>query len=729
MYIRNYYGKLYNEEPIDENQQKYFLNLVQNRLDNQDIDRLGNEITEQEIHTAIKDLNKNKAPGIDGIPIEFYQTFWQVIKFELINVIKNISTGTFLKNNQRQAIITLIPKGGDQSLLKNWRPVSLICCDVKVVSKILANRLKPLMPNILSTNQYCISGKTITDCNTQIRDTLFYYGKKKSTGALINLDWEKAFDRVKWSFLMNVMKRMGFPEFILKWVLTLHTNLQSVCMINGYLTQPFDIKRGVRQGCPMSMLFFVIFQEPLYRAIEMSNKIYPPLLPSKQIKNLGYADDTTVFINNDEGFVEVFYLISKFQRASNAKLNISKTKVYGFGSWSDRTNWPIAGLQTQHGHFKTLGITFSCNYNTALNLNWERTVNKIKNRIPLIRNNFYTVYQKSAIVNCLLLSKLWYIAHVYPLPVKYSNEINTAICSFIWKPRYNPISKDVMYNSKLKGGIALIDNFLKARSIFTATVIKSFIKSDENNIIRCFMAKSFNILFGIRNNTIVLDRICNNSTPYYEYSKDLIQQCTSIKNFPRICSKDIYSVIQKYTKPNVENMYPNFEWDLIWKNLNFKYINIFDRHIMYKLLHEILTTNYRLSVIGRRVSPLCDTCNICETNIHMFLYCAKVQDSLSLLYKLIFYVCDLNINESFLRYIFLYFPKVNKKVRNTLCVIVSSYLSCIWINRECQDDLIYKFKAKMIKEQRYHLLTLGNKAKKIFTDNYCNLDSHIVRNL
>ena len=62
----------------------------------------------------------------------------------------------------------------------------------------------------------------------------------------------------------------------------------------------------------------------------MSNKIYPPLLPSKQIKNLGYADDTTVFINNDEGFVEVFYLISKFQRASNAKLNISKTKVYGF---------------------------------------------------------------------------------------------------------------------------------------------------------------------------------------------------------------------------------------------------------------------------------------------------------------------------------------------------------------------------------------------------------------
>ena len=133
LYIRNYYTKLYKDEPTDENQQKFFLNLVENRLDNQDKDRLGNEITEQEIHTAIKDLNRNKAPGIDGIPIEFYQTFWQVIKFELINVIRNISTGTLLENNQRKAIITLIPKGSDQSLLKNWRPVSLICCDVKIV--------------------------------------------------------------------------------------------------------------------------------------------------------------------------------------------------------------------------------------------------------------------------------------------------------------------------------------------------------------------------------------------------------------------------------------------------------------------------------------------------------------------------------------------------------------------------------------------------------------------
>ena len=164
--------------------------------------------------------------------------------------------------------------------------------------------MKPLMVDIINENQHCINGRTITNCTTQIRDILYYFEEKESTGAVINLDWEKAFDRVNWVFLLNVMKRMGFPEFIINWVITMHTNIQSVCMINGSITKPFDIKRGVRQGCPLSMIFYVIFQEPLYKAINMSNKIIPPLLPCKQIKNTGYADDTSIFVKNYEGFVE-----------------------------------------------------------------------------------------------------------------------------------------------------------------------------------------------------------------------------------------------------------------------------------------------------------------------------------------------------------------------------------------------------------------------------------------
>ena len=521
-YINRYYEKLYREEPYDESIQNEFLELISNKLSDTDIELLGKDITEDEIYTAVQNLNINKAPGIDGIPVEFYQKYWNIIKVVFVQIVENIVKGTLLINNQKKAIITLLPKGGDLNLLKSWRPISLICCDVKVVSKILANRIKPLLIDLISENQHCVNGRTITSCNTQLRDILYYYGENCSSGAIINLDWEKAFDRVNWVFLINIMKRLGFPDFIIKWVLTLHTNIQSVCMINGNITIPFDIKRGVRQGCPMSMIFYVLFQEPLYLAIKYSTKIIPPLLPSKQLNNIGYADDSTIIVKDDEGFVETFEIIKKFVKASNSKLNIQKTKVYGFGLWEKRLNWPIADLKVEVDYFKTLGITFSCNYNLALNNTWSQITTKIKNRIPLIRGHFYTLYQKSNIINSLLLSKVWYAAHVYPLPIEYSKQITTEIISFIWKPNYNPISRNVLYNPKIKGGIGLIDVLLKAKSIFIATIIKSFIGSRKCDIIQYYMALRLNSLFGIR---MLPSKFCYNTTPYYEYSMDTIRKC------------------------------------------------------------------------------------------------------------------------------------------------------------------------------------------------------------
>ena len=130
--------------------------------------------------------------GIDGIErVKVAITFEKrdIIKSEVIIIVKNIINGTLLQNHQKKAIITLLPKGGDPTLLKTWRPISLICSDVKIISKILANRIKPILKNIISPDQYCVNGKTISECNSKLRDSLYYYGKNKSSGAIINLDW------------------------------------------------------------------------------------------------------------------------------------------------------------------------------------------------------------------------------------------------------------------------------------------------------------------------------------------------------------------------------------------------------------------------------------------------------------------------------------------------------------------------------------------------------------
>ena len=722
MYIEKYFDKLYTKEDFDEEYQDWFLNFVNNKLSDNEIRILESRVTNNEILRAIKDMNINKAPGLDGIPIEFYLHYWDIIKNEFVIVVRNIINGMLLNDQQRKAIITLIPKdGGDLESLKSWRPVSLICCDVKVVAKILAKRLKPLMYSLISENQYCVEGRSINDCNNRIRDILYYSGTNNKTGAVINIDWEKAFDRVNWEFLMKVLRKMRFPNFIITWIMTLYTNIQSQVLVNGYFTKAFDIGRGVRQGCPLSMIIFIMFQNPMYIALERT--ISRPIeINGKKVIESGYADDTNIFTDNDQSFLEAFKVLNYFEKATNSRLNVKKTVVYGFGEWKNRTNWPIKELKIEIEYFSTLGIIFSENYDVAIEVMWNKIYNKIKNRIPLISNRFFTLYQKAVLINSLLASKLWYVSHVYPLPMKFAVLINKEIFHFLWGSYANPLKRDVLYNKKVNGGIGLLNIYQKSKSILVSTVMKSFLNSERDELVRYYMANKIGIIFNILN----LPRTqSHGNTPYFEFTVDAIKKCSSHKNFPNLRSKDIYETIMPMCKPNVELLYPNYDWKNIWIHLNFRYINVHDRNVIYKYIYEILPTNKRRYQIQQKDSPLCERCQVEESNIHKFYYCSKVQNCIVLLRKIIFYICGLQV-DSLLQILMFEFPKVDKRNVNSLCVIISSYIACVWYNRENNDNLIYAFKARLLRNQRLNIKILDKKALKIFSENYCKMDIRII---
>ena len=86
-------------------------------------------------------MDKNKSPGIDGIPIEFYQTFWDIIKVELLEIINESLSNSTLSESQLKAIVVLIEKGDDPTRLSSWRPISLLCVDIKIIAKLIAFRL------------------------------------------------------------------------------------------------------------------------------------------------------------------------------------------------------------------------------------------------------------------------------------------------------------------------------------------------------------------------------------------------------------------------------------------------------------------------------------------------------------------------------------------------------------------------------------------------------------
>ena len=495
-------------------------------------------------------------------------------------------------------------------------------------------------------------------------------------------------------------------------------------MINGNLSLPFRIERGVRQGCPLSMLLFVIFQEPLYKVVQNSNVILPPLKIENQ-KCAGYADDTTFFVKDLKSIQEIFLITNKFENATNSKLNVNKTKIYGFGAWHKRTNWPIVGLKVETEHFLTLGIIFSCHYNVALEATWQQIINKIKRRIPLIIDRNLSLYQKVILVNSLLASKIWYVSHVYPLPLTFCKLIENEFLNFIWKRNYRPIKRDVLYNPKIHGGLGLVNIFLKAKSIFVATTLKRFINANESSLIKYYLALRINTLFNIRDIPVDCSHV---NAPFYEYSVDIIRKCVHRDEFPNTNSKGIYEMILPIIQPEAELRYPNFDWKFIWNYICFKYMDIHFRSIVFKYIHEILPNRKKLNE-WYKSDPNCNECNVEENNIHMMLYCGKVQRCKEVLIKIIYYLCNINIEQCLLRCLFFDFPKISKQTSNTLCIIISSYIANIWYNRESSEHLDYKFKAKIKKSQYLNMKILQEKRGRVFTPNYCELDTSIIDNL
>ena len=159
----------------------------------------------------------------------------------------------------------------------------------------------------------------------ELRDIIYYANDVDSDLALLNLDWYKAFDLVSIEFTLKALQRLGFGDTFVRWVSILYNDIESSVILNNILGKFFPVTRSVRQGCPMSMGLFVVYQEAFYRAMIKSRIIRPLRMPdTTETLLLGYADDTTILISSDESLLEVGRIIAKFEKATGAILNRNK---------------------------------------------------------------------------------------------------------------------------------------------------------------------------------------------------------------------------------------------------------------------------------------------------------------------------------------------------------------------------------------------------------------------
>ena len=220
-------------------------------------------------------MSNNKSPGNDGVTKEFYKTFWEDLKKPMCASITKAFHRGELSHSQKQATIKLIEKKDrDKKLIKNWRPISLLNIDTKLISKVLAGRLKNVLPSLITSHQTAyVNGRFISEGGRLISDVLEICDKLQIKSFLMTVDIEKAFDSINHCFLIKVLEKYGFEKDFIKWIKILLQNQESCIVNEGTTTNYFKLEKGSRQGDPISAYLFILVLEILFLFIKESKKI------------------------------------------------------------------------------------------------------------------------------------------------------------------------------------------------------------------------------------------------------------------------------------------------------------------------------------------------------------------------------------------------------------------------------------------------------------------------
>ena len=627
-----FYQQLYSKDDLDEDKMQTLIDRqIDKRLTDDQRDSIEGIVRKGELLESLKSMENDKSPGLDGLTREFYVMNWELIGSDYADVTANTYLQDRLPDSWSEGLITLIYKEkGDMTDLKNWRPITLLNTDYKIYTKALSDRFRKVTRHIINIDQGCgLGDRTIHDQLYYIRDYIDYYKQTNKRSMLLTIDQEKAFDLVHHQLLLKLLHKFNFGPTIIEQISIIYSKMKSRLIINGHITDSFDITRSVRQGDGLSMILFVIVAELLAQTIRHDIDLRPITLPNCKAKKLTqYADDTTIMTENHKCLKKLGKLLENYQRITGSKINNEKTEILLIGPWTkrERNQIPDEYKICIKESVKILGVWFGKN---SKNLNEERLQRKIEEEIENWKNRNLSMKGKIAVIRTLVLSKMWHIAKVTGLQRKFIETVNKIIVAFFWHPKtFHCINAKVLQNSLKVGGLDFPNIDLELQAYFLETIVTA-IKSPNKQWLGMMKYKLGNVLKNIdpafRNRNQIIDTKEKQSTGIFRIIKEGI---TKIKDRVIDWRKLDHRKLKELLRENVlvtaaDDCADSTSWSKLRRSSkNFKRLDL-----NYLIAHTRLPLAYFLSKINVTKDPKCRLCtNDLETQEHLFLECPCIQE-------------------------------------------------------------------------------------------------------
>jgi hypothetical protein len=419
------------------------LSLVESKVTQEENDKLVAPITKEEIRDALFDMHPDKAPGPDGFNPAFYQHFWELCGDDIFEATKEWLERGYFPSSLNDTNICLIPKCESPNSMKDLRPISLCNVLYKMISKLLANRLKVCLGRCVSEEQSAfVESRSILD-NAMIAIEIIHAMKRKTRGVkgdlALKIDISKAYDKVDWGFLRGMLERLGFAHKWIHWMMLCVSSVTYSVLVNYDKIGPINPGRGLRQGDPLSPYLFILVTEGLSTLIKKSVargdlhgvKICRGAPPAS---HLLFADDCFLFCrSNLDETRHLMSILKTYEEASGQEINLTKSEVFFSRNLSMEAQEDLSrlmGVRHVLGTRKYLGLPSLIGRKKKDTFPFIK--DRIWKRINSWRGRALSKAGKEIMIKSVLQAIPSYVMSIYLLPESTIKEIERMINSFWW---------------------------------------------------------------------------------------------------------------------------------------------------------------------------------------------------------------------------------------------------------------------------------------------------------